>query len=407
MSRLFDLKPSLNALQTLEVVLGENHPIASAVKTISTESDLLEDSANQIKYRANKSIQVFDESIRKLVNSFYEFSAVYRENHPERFIQDIQSVDTILQKNEQVFVDKIRWSDDENFVEALRRPVSFAYLNIFSNTESLRVVVPDDFWKCLDLPQLRKDLYLAHDFKKISTIFTVENAFDVVNKLLSMVMEIRLGCVKLSTEYETVLVNCIDTLIRGETIPLTDAIRFDAPSATVLGTVITADIPIAINKKWYENNLQTAIGTMIKDTHILLNEPRELCTPNETDDAKAVANLFQYAKSDEAADNLKVLQREFVNIVEQVDLSSRRLSKIVERLQEIPEYSNDGGYNYALQDLSVLISIYSGTLCEVVTFVVDIAGMIESTFTDANTLANKINTMKQTIDTYIAKRLKS
>ena len=407
MTRLFDVKSTLNALQTIEEALGARHPISSAVTTISTESDQLADSANQIKYRASMSIEVFDESIRKLVNSFYEFSAVYRENHPERFIQDIQSVDHLLQKNEQAFVDKIRWSDDENFVEALRRPVSFAYLNIFSNSESLRVVVPEDFWKCLDLPQLRKDLYLAHDFKKISTIFTVKNAYDTVNRLLSTVMEIRLGCVKLSTEYETVLTNCINTLARGETIPLTDAVRFDSPEVTILGTVITADIPQAINKKWYQNNLKTTIGTMIKDTHLLLNEPKELCTLNETDSPEAVVNLFEYVKKEEAVDNLKILQREFVNIVEQVDLSSRRLIKIVERLQEIPEHSKDGGYNYALQDLSVLISIYSGTLCEVVTFVVEVAGMIESSFADANNLAKKINTMKQTIDTYIAKRLKS
>ena len=407
MSRLFDVKSTLSALQTLEDALGARHPISSAVTTLSTESDQLVDSANQIKYRATMSIEVFDESIRKLVNSFYEFTAVYRENHPERFVHDIQTVDLLLQKNEQGFVDKIRWSDDENFVEALRRPVSFAYLNLFSNAESLRVVVPEDFWKCLDLPQLRKDLYLTHDFKKISTIFTVENAYDTVNRLLSTVMEIRLGCVKLSTEYETVLTNCINTLARGETIPLTDAIRFDSAEATILGTVITADIPQAINKKWYQNNLQTSIGTMIKDTHLLLNEPKELCTPNETDKPEAVNNLFQYVKHEETVDNLKILQREFVNIVEQVDLSSRRLIKIVERLQEIPEHSKDGGYNYALQDLSVLISIYSGTLCEVVMFIVDVASMLESSFTDANNLANKINTMKQTIDTYIAKRLKS
>ena len=407
MSRLFDVKSTLSALQTLEDALGARHPISSAITTLSTESDQLVDSANQIKYRATMSIEVFDESIRKLVNSFYEFTAVYRENHPERFVHDIQTVDLLLQKNEQGFVDKIRWSDDENFVEALRRPVSFAYLNLFSNAESLRVVVPEDFWKCLDLPQLRKDLYLTHDFKKISTIFTVENAYDTVNRLLSTVMEIRLGCVKLSTEYETVLTNCINTLTRGETIPLTDAIRFDSAEATILGTVITADIPQAINKKWYQNNLQTSIGTMIKDTHLLLNEPKELCTPNETDKPEAVNNLFQYVKHEETVDNLKILQREFVNIVEQVDLSSRRLIKIVERLQEIPEHSKDGGYNYALQDLSVLISIYSGTLCEVVMFIVDVASMLESSFTDANNLANKINTMKQTIDTYIAKRLKS
>lgn len=407
MTRLTELKTSLNALQTLEAVLGARHPIASAVKTISVESDHLEDSANQIKYRASQSIEVFDESIRKLVNSFYEFSSVYRENHPERFIKDVQSIDLILQKNEQAFVDKIRWSDDENYVEQLRRPVSFAYLNIFSKTESLRVVTPEDFWKCLDLPELRKDLYRAIDFKKIASIFTVKNAYDTVNKLLSMVMELRLGCVKLSTEYETVLSNCINTLARGETIPLTDAIRFDAPQTTILGTVISSDIPEAINRKWYENNMKTAIGTMIKDTHLLLTEPKELCTPNETDDVEAVKNLFIYAKSDEAVDNLKILQREFVNIVEQVDLSSRRLTKIVERLHEIPEHAKDGGYNYALQDLSVLISVYSGTLCEVLTFVVDIAGMIESSFNDAHTLADKINTMKQSIDTYIAKRLKS
>ncbi|NEN39764.1 hypothetical protein G3V76_24205, partial [Escherichia coli] len=129
MPRLFDVQSTLNALQTLEEVLGVRHPISSAVTTISTESDQLADSANQIKYRATMSTEVFDERIRKLVNSFYEFSAVYRENHPERFIQDIQTVDHLLQKNEQAFVDKIRWSDDENFVEALRRPVSFAYLN--------------------------------------------------------------------------------------------------------------------------------------------------------------------------------------------------------------------------------------------------------------------------------------
>ena len=402
-------KQTVAVLENLEAGLGGQHPVASRSirQLIGTQSDIsMESAADLIKLKSNMNVEIFDEHIRKLVNGFYEFSAVYRENHPERFIEDIRLLENTLNKEEREFTDKIRWSDDEEYIDNLRKPVSYAYLNLFQENNGLKVVVDEDFWKCTDLPQLKKDLHLTNHIKNISSIFVVDNAFDKVNKLLGLFLELRLGCATLSASYEKVINDCIDTLVRGESIPLTDAIDFDKTQATVLGNVISAEISNAINRKWYQNNITCAIGSMVQDTRLLLADPLSLCTPNSTDEVGEVTNLFKFSHSKDSAENLKLLQREILNIVDQVDLSSRRLLKVIDRIRDIPQTGADDTYNYALQDISVLISIYSGALSELVVFTTTVAQLIERSFEEINALVSKVNTLKHEIDKYIAQRLK-
>jgi hypothetical protein len=51
--------------------------------------------------------------------------------------------------------------------------------------------------------------------------------------------------------------------------------------------------------------------------------------------------------------------------------------------------------------------VYSGTLTELLKFVVKIAVMLENSFTEVSTLANKVKALKSAIDNYVAKRLKT
>lgn len=387
-------------LNELRKSLGVYHP-GSSVLSISQENMV-----NAIKHKANLSVELFDEHIRKLVNEFFDFSVVYRENHTDRFIDDIKTLDRTLSTDQKPFIDKIRWSDDQGYVENIRKPVSFAYLDLFTDNNGLKVVVPDDFWKCSDFAELKRNLYTTKYFKNIGTIFTVEHAFDQINTLLSTITELRLGCVKLSNEYEHILDESISMLNRRETFGSMNSIDFDKVSITLLGINLTADIPNAINKKWYKNNLTATLGSMAKDTRLLLSEPLALCTPNNSDRPEAVKNFFDYGSHAEAGDNLKLLQREFINIVEQIDLSSRRLVRLIERIQGIPDIRDSSTFDSTLEDISVLIGIYSGTLTEILIFITEIAKLFEQSFEETNNLANKVNTLKIEVDRYISKRLK-
>lgn len=391
---------AVDILDELRESLGVQHP-GSSVLAISHENLV-----NEVKHKANLSVELFDEHIRKLVDAFFEFSVVYRENHADRFIDDIKNLINTLNTDEKPFIDKIRWSDDKTYVENLRKPVSFAYLDLFTEVNGLRVVVAEDFWKCSDFSELRKNLHTTKYFKSISTIFTVDKAYDKVNTLLSLIMELRLSCVKLSTNYEQILSDSIDNIVRGESIGISDTIEFNKDQAVVLGTVLNADISNAINRKWYQNKLTSSIGSMAKDARLLLSEPLSLCTPNNSDRYEAVANFFTYATNAEASDNLKLLQREFINIVEQIDLSSRRLIKVIERINEIPDIQGKNIQDSTLEDLSVLIGIYSGTLTEVLIFVTEVAKLIEQTYEETHYLVSKINTLKNEVDRYISQRLK-
>jgi len=399
MSRETQLR-AVAILNELRESLGVKHP-GSSVLSISHENI-----ANEIKHKANLSIELFDDHIRKLVNAFFEFSTIYRDNHTERFVNDIKNLLEVLNTDQKPFIDKIRWSDDKTYVDNIRKPVSFAYLDLFTEANSLKVVVSEDFWKCSDFAELARNLHKTKYFRSIGTIFTVEHSYDQINSLLNLIMELRLAIVKLSTDYEQVLSNSIDMLHRGECFSITDTIDYDKPQAVVLGTVLTADITNAINQKWYQNKLVSSIGSMAKDARLLLSEPLRLCTPNNTDRVESVSNFFTYATKAEASDNLKLLQREFINIVEQIDLSSRRLTKVIDRIQEIPDIQGSGGFDSTLEDLSVLISIYSGTLSEVLIFVTEVAQQIEHTFEETNHLVNKVNTLKIEVDRYISQRLK-
>ena len=111
---------------------------------------------------------------------------------------------------------------------------------------------------------------------------------------------------------------------------MTDTIDFESSQSVVLGHVIDASIVKTINQKWYGREITTSIGSMSSDTKLLLDEPLQLCSPENSDNPKAVDNLFQYSKTEHAGDNVRLLQREFLSIVEQIDLSSRRLSKLAD-----------------------------------------------------------------------------
>ena len=390
--------PSIKGL----VDLHGNYP-QNYISQISVESTAV---ASNIKREAGFSIELFDNAIREAVNEFYEFSAVYREGNADKFIEDVRTLDNILSDSNRKFTDAIRWSDDENYVKELRRPVSTAYLSIFGDTDQNRQVTPTDFWKCLDLAELRNDIYRSPSFQNVSTIFTCDKSFDKVNKLLDLVTGLRLNCIELSTVYESTISAVIKRLIAGESIPMTDTIDFNKTQSTVLGNVIDSSIVKTINGTWYGRNISTSIGSMANDTQLLLTEPLEFCSPENSDNPKAVENMFTYVKDENASANIRTLQKEFLSIVEQIDLSSRRLSKLAEGLSEIPDYNGDGGYNYTLRDITVLMHVYSCTLTELLKFIVKVAVMLENSFKEVNTLTEQVKSLKSVIDNYVSKRLK-
>ena len=390
--------PSIKGL----VDLHGNYP-QNYISQISVESTAV---ASSIKREAGFSIELFDNAIREAVNEFYEFSAVYREGNADKFIEDVRTLDNILSDSNRKFTDAIRWSDDENYVKELRRPVSTAYLSIFGDTDQNRQVTQTDFWKCLDLAELRNDIYRSPSFQNVSTIFTREKSFDKVNKLLDLVTGLRLNCIELSTVYESTISAVIKRLIAGESIPMTDTIDFNKTQSTVLGNVIYSSIVKTINSTWYGRNISTSIGSMANDTQLLLTEPLEFCSPENSDNPKAVENMFTYVKDENASANIRTLQKEFLSIVEQIDLSSRRLSKLAEGLSEIPDYNGDGGYNYTLRDITVLMHVYSCTLTELLKFIVKVAVMLENSFKEVNTLTEQVKSLKSVIDNYVSKRLK-
>ena len=390
--------PSIKGL----VDLHGNYP-QNYISQISVESTAV---ASNIKREAGFSIELFDNAIREAVNEFYEFSATYREGNADRFVEDVRTLDNLLTDAGRKYADVIRWSDDEKYILELRRPVSAAYLSIFGTVDENRQVTPDDFWRCLDMGELRNDIYRGSNFQNISSIFTREKSFDQVNKLLELVTGLRLNCVELSTQYEATISSVINRLAHGDSIPMTDTIDFNSAQATVLGNVVDASIVSTINSKWYHKNLTTTLGGMALDTKLLLDDPLHLCSPENSDNPKAVDNLFAYVKSENAANNIRLLQKEFLSIVEQIDLSSRRLSKLAEGLSEIPDYNGDGGYNYTLRDITLLMHIYSCTLTELLKFIVKIAIMLENSFQQTKTLTERVKVLKSAIDNYVAKRLK-
>lgn len=399
---------TVGVLEKIEDRLGGHHPISSnSIRQLLDDPVAsLESAASMIKLKSSLNVEIFDDNIRKLVNNFYDFSAVYRENHTDRFIEDIRSLEQYLKKDEREFVDKLRWSDDDQYVNKIRLPVSNAYLNLFEETVSVKTVVPDDFWKCTNFPQLLLDIKKTLDYRKISTIFTLPNVADKVTSVIVLLLELRKSCVNLSQNFEDAIDQCINKLMRNESIPATNVIDFDASRAIVLGVEIKPEITNAINRVWYKKNIETTIGGMVTDTRLLLADVIELCTPNEVE-AGSIEHLFKYAHSAESAENLRLIQREFVNIVEQVDMSSRRLTKLIERLSEVPESPDNGTYNYSLHDLSVLVSIYSGSLSELVIFTVSVAEYFEQSYEAVNAMVSKVSTLKHEVDRYVAKRLKA
>src|SRR5574344_352388 len=119
--------PNIGRLNSLTAEMGAHSP-SLYMSNVSLESVAV---ANNIKREAGFSIELFDDAIRDAVNEFYEFSAVYRENNADKFIEDVRTLDNLLTDSGRKYTDSIRWTDDEKYVTELRKPVSSSYLLIF------------------------------------------------------------------------------------------------------------------------------------------------------------------------------------------------------------------------------------------------------------------------------------
>lgn len=390
-------------MKQIEEILGVTHPVSSAL--FSTAS--LEDNRSSIKFHTHMAVERFDERITEKVNKFYQFSSVYRDDHAEEFIENIKRLNVTLSKNEKPFTDKIRWTDDEDQLDKMRSPVSIAYLSIFGKVEGLKVVTDEDFWKCTDLVQLGKDIHKTPHFANFANLFVDGMVSDNVNRFIALVVGLREHCVLLSKNYEHVIERVLTQLSKGEAIAITESIDFEKPQAVLLGVTLRPEVTNVINQRWYKNTLKTSIGSMATDTQFLLKEPLEKLTPNNKDTEESVKNIYQYAYVDHVYDNLKILEREFLKIVDQINLSSKRLTQHIDILRNVPERAVDGTYNYILQDIVTLIAVYSGTLEVVLDFIIDVAVRFEDNYSEMKVLLSKVLSLKQEIDKYISLRDKT
>lgn len=374
--------------------------LANYTGTVSLESAEIMNAHRDLKMTN----LVKSDSLKKAIDSFNVSSLNYRKNPGTTFVEHVKSIEAVL-NNPTTFTDTVKWYDNEDELKKMRLPVSVAYLRMFGESDSNRVVVDDEFWKCIDLKDLRGKLHTCNRFKHVATIFTRPDSFDKITTLLKLISGLRLECLKLSTTFEDIFNKRIASINSNTTLTLNNLTDFDKSQTVVSGVSVTASIADTAHAAWYGKSLNTSIGSMASNLATILDDVREYCSGEHSDNAMSVSHLFAMVKHKDVSENLRLIHAEFLNLADQLTISRRGLDIICDQI--VDANVNMTTPTSTTVDLLQLLDVYSSTLVTIATFLNDASSLLLSCYDEVENLYDEVKNLKVAIEDYIKVRLKN
>lgn len=380
-------------------------------RDVVTQADVGESSvisnesiARHIKYRAGMIVDLRDDQIQELGKNLLQFFDSYNNNYVDKMAHDIAKMKTVVKiKND--FNDRISYLESHEDVEKLRQPVKTSYFNMFKTTGTLGDAAVDDYWKCLDLNNLLTELSNSEFVKSLPKPYVDESGLDKISKLKGLFQCLDENVSEQTEMIEVLLSRVIEVLARGEELSLAEKIDLNKNKVSCRGVVLTPVLVEAVNRSWYHNNLSTSLVSMSDDLKTVLHEPLELSKSigdKVTD--RTLLNIFTVLGNKQFVTDMLTLQRLFISITNKVISTSSKLMRFCDRIDDIPVSDTKGYYNYAIEDIARMISVYSSSLYVLLTFVEDFSHAFLKGMILVDHLSVNMMTHKQMVERYIAQR---
>lgn len=369
-------------------------------KQVSVESSIV---SEKIKYHSGILVELRDEQIGKLVIMLNELFNTYVKDETSRGGEAARNCVKSTEKSPE-FVDKLSYLDDPAQVQQLRYPVMASFHSCFRRDKSAKNGVVEDFFRCLDLEQMRTDLDRSEFILKLPMFLTMDDnslQFDRLNDLLKLISD----CL---TEQNEKLCSLIERIVqelsKGELISFADKIDLTSSSFTSFGVTVEPVLVNKINQMWYKNNLSTSIENMVEDLKQVLREPYAVIARREEAPKNAFKNTMKLMISDGYVDNVMAAQITAKAITDKIQIISDQLVRFSGRIQNIPSKETDGYYGDAAEDIARLLSYYSGILAVILEFVLDYVEGLKDGVDGIEILAANLNTHVVNVNKYVELR---
>lgn len=363
----------------------------------------LEDLASKIKHHSGVLVELRDEQISKLVVLLNELFNTYVKDETSRGGEAARVAIKTTEKNFD-FVDKTSYLDDPEEITRLRQPVVRSYFSCFRRSKSAKNPSVEDFFKCLDMQELREDLDRSEFILQLPMFFTMKDnvlQFDRLNDLLTIMSD------SLTTQNEKIcslLEGALQCLSRSELIPNADRIDLQSSKFTSMGVTIEPTIVNKINQMWYQNNLTTKIEYMVDDLTQVLREPYRVIARQEEGPKGGFKRAMNLMASDGFSEQVRLAQMTAKGLTDKVQIISDQLVRFSQRIQTIPSRETEGYYNTAVEDIARFLSVYSGVLAVVLEFVLDYVEGLKAGVDGIEVLSTNLRTHQITAAKYVAVR---
>lgn len=309
------------------------------------------------------------------------------------------AIDSVL-KTKFDYVDKPNsWTQTPEQIEQMRAPVVKAFTAIFGEKDI-------DFNDRIDFSSFELSLNQSPLVTSIPAIFTLDKAFDKIKLLDALLKSFDLNLDKLESVICTILNNCLEILKRGQEISKAESIDLDKTRLVTMGQELKPYVNLAIGELWYGNSaLTTTIAAMSDDLKILVKEPLSFVEmPLIDDKAFKLKNIITLLTNEDFITVYDGINRRAVKLNDRVKNISDKLFRISEELNKVPHKTTEGYYNFAVEDIARLISIFSGVLVTVQNFDLRVIEGIGNGYQNIVNLSNHLTNYRKVVEQYIKQR---
>lgn len=300
-----------------------------------------------------------------------------------------------------------KWYIDDITLSKLRAPLLLSYQNLFRETPSLQPEdIEVDFGRTMDLADIKQLLNHSGAIQKLPLVFLKDTKLlGQLDRYLALYSGVKDS---LKHQYDTILKVLrlvLDKLNRRETISNSEEIELDKTQTVCLGHVFKPEVYTTVQKVWYRSNMTTALGSCGRNLRILFEEPEQLFSAGAKDITKdAISNLTANFSTEDTILKLQQLRRIFIELVDLIGEMSKALDKLTDTINEKPHQTNEGFYNYGLEDIAVYISEFSLTLITIISNIEHITTSNLAANLSLEQFAKRLENHLVVINTYIQKR---
>lgn len=332
--------------------------------TPSTESI-----SQDIKAKADKVLDFHSDLIKANIAELLTLINDFDLTKVDQFTTNGHTLKKLLSREFNLFGKRGPWYKTDEEIAEEQAPVLSSFSKLFTIEQDEELLPDVTFDTVTDMKEVKVLINKSPNLTKVPRALLIPYA----GVYFRRVHNLNVALVKAIKEQEETLnelLKVVETKLKlREDIGQSESLDLDAASSTCLGKNIYANAVVAVNRIWYKNNLTTPIGKMGDNIKLMLDEPLDGFKPyGTTTDKLNVDVLITNLIDEDLPESVRATLRSFMDLMDLIRPMIGRLVDVVDAINLQPSKTKEGYYNYALEDIAILVSQFSGILYNVVLF---------------------------------------